>query len=91
MFYKFICQQIVSLEDLIKQRCVFLPNFYFACFFSTNNSSLNALAHDGRDVMSGGRNKTEVVGKHMRGKNGTVAVCVKSNLSFSSEFNLITL
>jgi len=36
---------------------------------STNGSGLNALAHDGRDVLSGGRDKTEMVGKYMRGEN----------------------
>jgi hypothetical protein len=75
----------------MKQRRVFLPNFYFACLVSTNGSSLNALARDGRDVLSGGRDKTEVVGKYMRGKNRNFSVYVKSNLSLSSEFNLITL
>jgi len=54
-------------------------------------SSLNALARDGRDVLSGGMDKTEVVGKYTRRKNRNFAVYVKSNLSFSSEFDLITL
>lgn len=82
MFYKFICRQIVSLEDPMEQRCVFLPNFYFACLVSTNKSSLNALAQDGRDDMSGGRNKTEVVGKRMRGKTGILQFMLKVTYLF---------
>jgi hypothetical protein len=58
---------------------------------STNGSGLNALARDGRDVHLGGRDKTEVVAKYMRGKDINFVVYVKSNVSFSSEFNLITL
>lgn len=50
---------------------------------------MTALAHDGRDVLLGGRDKTDVVGNYMRGKNRNFAVYFKSNLSFSSEFNLI--
>jgi hypothetical protein len=69
----------------------FSPNFHFACLVSTNGSSLNALAHDGRDVLSGGRDKTEVFGNTCVGKNRNFAVYVKSNLYFSSELNLITL
>jgi hypothetical protein len=55
-----------------------------------NGASLTAPAHDGRDVLSGERDKTEV-GKFTRKKNGNFAVYLKSSLSFSSEFNLIIL
>jgi hypothetical protein len=56
-----------------------------------NGASLTAPAHDGRDVLSGGRDNTEVVGKYTREKSGNFAVYLKSNFPFSSEFNLIIL
>jgi len=56
-----------------------------------NGASMIAPAHYGRDVLSGGTDKTEEVGKYTREKNGNFAVYLKSNLPFSSEFNLIIL